>query len=385
MVAVVLLHAFGPAMRLPIPGLVWPVFQPAPTWLGDWLFWCSRCIESRAFSLIAGFVAARLLARALAAGTPLRTLLRERIYRLGKPLLLGALLVLPAMYAIWGWGWVQFGFATWPKVLEASFGPAVGPHFAGLAHLWFLPACMLSTILLVASSRVSAPVRARVCALARALLSSPARLLVLVPITSVLFHELPSSLVVFANHFFPAPGHYLLHLLCFAVGAGVFLLRQDLRGITRWWLVELIVAAAALTWGVPMLLKALGPTPWYLERTMPIPQLGWNGSMLAALAAWCGLFGTLGACIRVGPHVSVFVAWLVQRQLWVYLAHLPFVGLVWAALYTVPLRSETKAALAFVAGLAGPLLLHAAWTMLTSRRAAARISAPTTPAPVNRA
>lgn len=376
MLGVVLLHACGPAMRLPVPGLVWPVFQPAHTSVCDWIFWCSRCVESRAFALVAGFVAAGMLARTRRAHAPLRALARDRAKRLGQPLLLGVLLALPAMYFIWGWGWVQFGFATWPKVLEASFGPAVGPHFAGLAHLWFLPACLLSTLLLIALAHVLGPLpaAAALCAHAGSLLASPLRLLVLVPTTAALFHVLPTSLIVFSNGFFPAPGHYLLHALFFAVGAGLWLSRERLRAVTRWWPIELALGALALALGVPMLLEALrtpgfGDLGWYLPGANAQPTLPWQASLLAAIAAWCMLFGTLGACIRCGPSLRGCVAWLVARQLWVYVAHLPFVGLVWASLYAVAMPSEAKAGLAFLAGLGGPLLLHAAHTRWFGSRA----------------
>jgi hypothetical protein len=377
MLAVVLLHACAPAMRLPVPGLVWPVFVPAQSWVCDWVFWCSRCVASRAFSLVAGFVAASILTKALHQGSPLSgpafaSLAKARLARLAQPLALGVLLVLPAMYLIWSFGWVRFGFATWPKVLEASFGPAVGPHFAGLAHLWFLPACMLSTLLLFALARVRIA-RTLLGPLAP-LLASPWRVVFLVPLGAAVFHWLPSSLTIFQNGFVPAPGQYLLHLLCFALGAGLCVCGQSLAHCTRWWVAELAVGIAALAFCTPMIFATLHapldasqpPSAWYLSRSLPVPSLSWQASLLTSLAAWCVLLGTLGACVRVGqrlrPPLSQLVHWLVGRQLWVYLAHLPCVGLAWALLYRAPLESEAKACIAFACGLAGPLLLHALWS-----------------------
>lgn len=382
MLAVVMLHACGPGMRLPVPGLLWPVFVSAHTWACDIVFWSARCVASRAFSLVAGFVAAGLIARAMRSDNSLRELAITRVRRLGKPLLLGVVLVLPAMYFIWAWGWVQFGFANWENVFALRYGPAVRPHVLGLGHLWFLAASLASTLLMIAVANAA---KHKVSAHAldgtsMLLVGGSQRLLWLVPSTACIFAFLPSSMVQFVNGFVPAAGTYLLHLVFFGVGALLWRLRDDLLAVTRWWWLELLIAALALTLLFPHLRAALltdGTTekPWYLPGALLTPSLGFKASLLASVAAWCAMFGALGACVRCRGAVVGAAAWLVQRQMFVYLSHLLFVGLAWSSLYKSTLPVEARACIAFVSGVVGPLALHAAWNALSHTKTASKQTA----------
>jgi hypothetical protein len=161
--------------------------------------------------------------------------------------------------------------------------------------------------------------------------------------------------------------------MCFAVGGMLWCIKDRLLALTRLWAIECALAALALALLFPGLFAAL-LTPmsdgtglvelaWYLPGAQLSPTLAVRESLFAAVAAWCGLFGMLGLCLRAGPSVVSAARWLVQRQMWVYLLHPLFVGLAWVLLYKQPIASEVKASIAFACGVAGPLGVYAVWTI----------------------
>ncbi len=87
---VIMLHAGTPYAFHPMPGLVWPTHDAAPSPVVDALFWWIECIIMPLFFVISGFFAAQLIGK-LGAGD----FVRHRTKRLLLPMLAGVLIILP--------------------------------------------------------------------------------------------------------------------------------------------------------------------------------------------------------------------------------------------------------------------------------------------------
>ncbi len=251
MVCVVLLHACVASMMFPMQRLLWPV-QDGPVthanhdglyWV-DGLFHVLRCLGVPLVSVAAGFVAKRALER-----KGPKAFLLERRRRLGRALIVGVALILPAMYFVWAWGWTQRGWASWANVGDIRFGPAVQPNLYGLGHLWYLEYLLLYSLMAAAwwmcgLARVS-EVAARVAMLP--VVRIAVALAVLAPVLTLW----PSSVVSFHNGFIPEPGQFIKHGLFFVWGLMLACPERDkgnaggvseITRATRWWVGELLLA-----------------------------------------------------------------------------------------------------------------------------------------------
>ncbi len=364
LLAVVALHACGPYLSRPLPGLLWPVSEKAATTLPmgervaftDAVFWACRAFAVPLFCFVAG----ALSIRSLAAAGP-AAFARRRAARLGPPLLAGTLIVLPLMYAIWCAGWVRMGWTTWPRAAQFRLDPALRRGTLGLAHYWYLWYTLLYSLILAGAWRFLAPGRPR---------SAPARPpppeiacgLLVVALGGACVWAMPSSLLVFVNGYVPAPGFFLYHGLFFLWGA------LSAQGATErlaphrtvpprvWPATGLTLAGVACSAALP----ALAAPVMLTLANQPPPTTATDTHRLAAgacatLAAVLMISG-LSRLLHAGP--PRWVCGLGRASLWLYATHLPWVGLAAVLLSGVSLPPEAKAAAAFIAGLGLPLLTH---------------------------
>ena len=232
MVCVVLLHACVASMMFPMQRLLWPVQDPPNQDLQNvharassgvagidvadgGLYWVDaafhvlRCLGVPLVSVAAGFVAARALERKGA-----RAFLMERRRRLGGALVLGVVLILPAMYVVWGWGWTLRGWASWANVADIRFGPAVQPNLYGLGHLWYLEYLLLYSLIAAVWWKCGLP---RVSQFAARVGVMPVtRIAIALSVLGPVLTLWPSSVVSFHNGFIPEPGQFIKHGLFFA-------------------------------------------------------------------------------------------------------------------------------------------------------------------------
>lgn len=353
---VVLLHACVAYLERPIAGLLWPVQEsPGDTWDVDATFWIVRALGVPIVTLIAGLFAARAVDRAGVA-----SFVRERLRRLGLPLLIAMCTVLPVMYLIWAWGWVERGWAAPIHILHVRFGPAVQPNLFGLAHLWYLEYLLLYALAYAAwcvvLPRASLPAR-----VARVLLLPIVRVVVIAAPLAVILHRWPGVLVEFQNGFVPQLSKLLWNAVFFVMGIVLYRLSTSSPGAlvpwARWWWLDALAAIAATAAFVPAVHAVLAQSPREVQL--------WTFATLGALVATCGGLAILGGGLWLGARLSPtsraarWAAALAGATFWIYILHLAFQGLASVLLYKVDVPVALKLAIVFGAGFAGPLACFA--------------------------
>lgn len=135
---VVLLHAGIPYLTHPLPGLVWATTSPQRSGSVDLFCWWINGFIMPLFFLMSGYLAAQLRQRHGVHG-----FLRHRLTRIGGPLLVGAVLVLPLDLYVWLLGWVNSGWIAPNKLRSLKIDSPLGDTLWGVAHLWFLQYLLL--------------------------------------------------------------------------------------------------------------------------------------------------------------------------------------------------------------------------------------------------
>jgi peptidoglycan/LPS O-acetylase OafA/YrhL len=368
-VMVVALHACVAYLSHPLPGLLWPVQEGAPTSRFDEAFWLLRALSVPVMALLAGLFAARALDVRTPAG-----FLRERFRRVGGALLIG-LGVLVAMYLVWSWGWVRRGWASWEHVPHVRFGPAVQPNLYGLAHLWYLEYLLIWCAMHAAvvwgwrRVRTASSHRAGDRNAPRDAFARSAWVLALAALVTIVVWVWPGAVTLFQNGVVPDPDLFLFHAPFFVAGAWLQRLSSTaarargadatLRECTpAWWvwLLGALLASPAMLDGLRQFVGAtLGGQAPPSERTRLITAIA------TGIVAACGVGGLLGACARLADalahrhRAASAVAWLGRASLWVYLTHLVFQGAACVLLFREEASPMAKYAIVVAAGLAGGL------------------------------
>ncbi|HEX2839040.1 MAG TPA: acyltransferase [Phycisphaerales bacterium] len=359
---VIAAHSAGPYVARPLPGLLWPVYEPvrglweyeAPRGNGpgvtDLVFWIIRAFTVPMFFFIAGVFTARALGQSAPGAFA-----RSRAGRLGWTLLAAYFLVMPLVYVIWTWGWVRYGYAAWEHLLHFHFGPAVQQNFHGFGHLWYLWYLLLIS---VAAAGVHRPWPR---ALKPATAFGPAFLAIcaLAPVAALL----PTAVARFENGYIPRVGFMVFHAVFFAWGCRMSgaLLAPGSRPRRVWGALSPLLIITGVVCVVAMV-RTLAPALHILQNQPPPVTLSteaaWIVGACAAVAGVTLAMGVIGACLRWADagRPSTAIAALGRASLWVYVTHLPWVGLSAVALYSLPLPGELKACVAFVFALEMSLL-----------------------------
>ena len=245
------------------------------------------------FFLISGFFSALLWqARGL------RRLARQRLERIGLPLLASLFTVVPAVAWLSAAG--DFAPADWLLAWADN-----------LYHLWFLWHLLLLLAGLIVAARLGLEFRSRVWWL-------------LVPL-SIVPHQFMQEIVFGADtdvDMLPAPRVLLYYAAFFGVGV---LLHQRRIEVRRWWTAALLPALlVTFPGGMTLLYSALQDA-----LTSPGAEPGgWRWGVASALQvayAWLACFGLLGLFRWVAARERVWVRYLSDASYWLYLCHLPLV------------------------------------------------------------
>ena len=136
------------------------------------------------------------------------------------------------------------------------------------------------------------------------------------------------------NSFFPGPIRLLYYGTFFAFGVGVHRDRGRLDRLAGrgWWYVAASAPVfAARAWLLPQDWSKPLAEPWSLI-------LAGSG----ALFTWLMLFGLIGVYRRHFARPSATFRYLAGASFWLYLVHLPIVGLVQLDLLRVPIPNAAK-------------------------------------------
>jgi peptidoglycan/LPS O-acetylase OafA/YrhL len=344
MLVVVAIHAALAYTCLPLPNLVWLVQDPSANPAFDLFCWWSLGISSP-FYLMSGF-----FARELYATRGSRTFVVNRARRIVAPFLVAGLVVFPATFLVWSSGWMASGRCTFREFRRMRFlDPEIARNLFGPVHLWsleFLAIFLVAFWLLVEIKRThggQSSVLSSVLDRAGRLIALPWR---------PLFLALPTCLILWSGHaligldalldrhnsFVPDPFRLLHNGFFFAAGVIIHRSRSELPRLAK-------LAWTYLALSCPV----FAVRAYLVERDLTASLTASQSLVLAASGAlftWLLTFGCLGLALRASRPWPA-VRYLSDASYWIYLCHLPIVGLVQVGLF----RVQTPAMVKFLAAL----------------------------------
>ena len=159
----------------------------------------------------------------------------------------------------------------------------------------------------------------------------------------------PRVAIGFRQSFLPQWLNLAYYAPCFAVG--FWLQRCQNRDIlTRWCEWRLLLASGLFVALWPRLHEHLSDGSVDSER--------WLLAGLFSLFAWLAAIGMFGVCMKyLNRPLPTPVRYASEASLWVYLLHVPIVGLLQVNLLSVAIPVEMKFLIVFMVGLALPLAI----------------------------
>ena len=324
----ILLHAAIGYMVRPMGGLLWPLEHQQKSYGLDLLFWWIHGWRIPLFFVMAGFFAAMLARRRGARG-----FLKHRVRRILLPVTAATILILPAMYYLWGWGWQIEGRATWEEVSRVSFDdPAIDDAYLGPAHLWFLNYLVVYAFAYWALLKARgdrhdiAPGR-----IERALFDSALRPFVFALPTCVALFVFPGMYLAY-HHTLPRTGGAWAFEFCqlayqgyfFVVGVYLFRLHRDMAEQTKW--TGAYLAGSVVAFAATMVFARRYFA--HVDRGGGFGTLDRLGLAISvSLFCWLMIWGMTGLGLTVLAKPRAWVRWLSDSAYWVYLVHLPLVAL----------------------------------------------------------
>jgi peptidoglycan/LPS O-acetylase OafA/YrhL len=279
-----------------------------------------------------------------------RAFVVNRVRRIVVPFLAAGLIVFPTTFLVWSSGWMASGRCTFREFRRMRFlDPEIERNLYGPVHLWSLEflAIFLAVFWIALKIRRShgwlGEISSRLLDRAGHLVVSPWR---------PLFLALPTCLILWSGHavfgldalldrhnsFVPDAFRLLHNALFFAAGVVIHRCRHNLARL------------ATLAWTYLALSCPVFVIRGYLvERDLRASLSESQALALAASGAlftWLLTFGCLGLALRASRPWPV-VRYLADSSYWIYLCHLPIVGLVQVDLFAV----QAPALLKFLAAL----------------------------------
>ena len=336
---VVTFHAGIPYMSSPLPSLVWAADdQGARSHVIDGVSWAADTFMMPVFFLMGGFLACHSCGKMTASA-----FVRQRSARLGMPLLISFLLVLPGVALVWIFGWICQGELTPQQLSRGQLKPAQWAQLRCWGHLWFLVDLWLFSLaaaVAVAFRRraASRSDEAATLRLPRATRSRGplGRLAVVAALLAISIYGLywePRTVIGFKSHYLPRLPHILYYAPCFLLG---WLLHAWKWSPGRATPAALLIGAALLfpgLWGM-------------IARHVVTPFTGIDLVWLVATFTTCGWMaagGLFAWALRYQGSVPRPIAYLSRASLWIYLAHLPPVALFQVSFRAIPGHGFLKA------------------------------------------
>ncbi len=339
---VVMFHASLAYLTVPLRHTIWLVHDIPTFGLNYFCYWVNG------FAMPVFFLAAGVSAPAAIKSRGVQVFLTHRVRRLLRPLVFASLTVLPIVYVLWGYGLMKTGRCDLDDILNWRFRPELRTHLYGLGHLWFLEYLFVVCVAWCLAAKLrdfavrkhpNTPDEAGWIA---RILVSPWRPLLLAIPTAVIFLVDSDTMLRINNDMIPNPFRVLHYTYFFAVGGWISRIRKPGERLIPLGGVYLVLSIAVF---------ALMSGP--LLRHAESPLHGPERIALCAFAApfpWLMLFGSLGVLLRLHHAKGSVLRYLSEASFWVYIVHLPLVGLGQVLLYETPLPGLVK--FAFVAGLA---------------------------------
>ena len=304
------------------PHQLWLVMDRSPSTTLTVVFFVSHIFRMVTFFLIAGFFAHLMFHRRGERG-----FIRDRLRRIGLPLVIGWPVLIAAIVACAAWAaFVMTGHVPDAPPVDPNPPPLAFP----LTHLWFLYVLLwfyaITVVVRRGVERLDAHgrLRARVDRVVRWLVDTPYGVVVMSIPTGI-------GLLAFAGwrpwFGIPTPDNSLLPNVAaltafgsaFAFGWVLHRQTQLLDTIQRHWPLHAAIAVAA-TGGC---LAHLGLTP---DVELARHDAGTYGyAAMYALAVWSWTLGLIGLALRYLANESKTRRYIADASYWLYLVHLPIV------------------------------------------------------------
>ena len=263
--------------------------------------------------------------------------IKDRLKRIGIPLVVGWPILFALIVAVTIWGAVVMAHGSpLPKAPPYAGFPAFP-----LTHLWFLYVLLLLYAVTLALRGVVAMIdrsgrfRAGVDRVVAALVRNPLGVIVLAAPTALTLFFTPPWLAWFGimtpdSSLLPNAGAAVAFFSAFAFG---FLLHRQvglLELLKRQWILNLVLSIALTVLGFAL----VGVAP----VITPAPQ-DWSTAVYAAvfaLSVWRWTFALIGIAMRFLSGYSAVRRYVADASYWLYLAHIPVVMALQVALSQLP-------------------------------------------------
>ena len=327
--------SFIPGM---FPGL-WATVDNSPSHSVAAVLFASHMFRMSLFFFIAGFFAHLMFHRKGAGG-----FWADRLKRIAGPLIVGWVVLFPAIMLVWGWGISQLFHGkppAMPKMPPAPFGSFP------LTHLWFL----YFLLVIYAATTMARAVIVRLDgsgalrgmvdkAVALLIRSGVAALVLGLPLAALMYGKGP-WIMWFGV---PTPDHSLIPAITPLVGFGTaFVLgwvvhRQiDLLHVwARLWIPHLVVAIGATVY----CLSLVGTTLKFAMAPHETSTLIY--AVVYCVGLWAWTFAITGLAVRFLSNESPTRRYLADSSYWLYLVHLPVVGAFQVLVAQLPLHWSIK-------------------------------------------
>lgn len=321
------LRALTMLLILPFHAIVLVGLRGGTNEVEDAVLWAVHVFRLPLFFLVAGFFAALLINTR---GT--KDFLRNRAIRIGIPLMIGVVAVVPVI-TLEIQALAEQPHRPWAEGLAAF----ADPHPSFLWFLWYLVLIYVGS-LLVSQLLASLP-RCREILLASASRLLPLRLAPLplaIPAALLLYRQPTWLADAPPESFAPRPDLLAYYAIFFTVGWLLFA-SPDLReAIERQPRRYLVLAALAIPPALALYLLQ-GEPAIGASRVFHLVAL-----LLLSIATWSLVFGLLGAARRFGNHPNPTLRYWTDAAYWIYLSHFPVMAVIALAIAALPIPESLR-------------------------------------------
>jgi ABC-type multidrug transport system ATPase subunit/peptidoglycan/LPS O-acetylase OafA/YrhL len=325
-----------------LPGFAatgWPIVDNSTSVPLGVTFFVIHMFRMTTFFLIAGYFGHMLFHRL---GT--RAFVRNRSLRILVPLVVGWIVVFPAIAASFAWSLTKSG----PPIVDPVTVPPAPALAFPLTHLWFLYVLVLTYAatlggrsLFVGAVDPSASLRRGIDRIVAALMS--ARLLFLIaalPLAAALYTT-PEWRAWFG---IPTPDQSLIPNVGATVAFGTafglgWILQRDRNLLIQWRRDWWLYLGTALIMTVTCL-SMIGLKPVF--SAAPRDQATLIYAVCYALGTWAWTFGLIGLGLRFFDGDSRVRRYLADASYWIYIVHLPVLFVLQVAVRDLPIHWAVK-------------------------------------------
>ncbi|WP_354175779.1 acyltransferase family protein [Bradyrhizobium sp. LA6.1] len=311
---------------VPAPTRIWVIQDTHQSLALGLLFFVIHVFRMTTFFLMAGFFARMSFHRRGTLG-----FLRDRLQRIGLPLVIGWPIVFTPMVLVVIWA---AGFPNGGPIPGAPRWPPVLPNFP-LTHLWFLYVLLelyVAMLLLrgvVVRLDVSGKLRTVVDRLFASVMRNPLAPLVLAIPIGIAFSLDPRWINVMGvrtpdQSFVTNAQAWIGFGSAFAVGWLLHRQLDLLRLIERRWLPHLLLAVVLILISF-VLVGVMMSVPGAPKLPVSFATLRLVSAILYAPAIWISTFAVLGLALRFMSGFSPTRRYLADASYWLYLIHMPIV------------------------------------------------------------